>query len=395
MKRVALVVMLASCNDWESLSSAPPADGACAAFVVAGDTHTCARNTDGSVVCWGDNRFGQLGAGDRQSHTSAKAALPGGATRVLLPSGNGDITSDLAAFACAVTTDNRLSCWGDNRFGQLGTGDMETKLAPVGVDGIDGEVAHAANGAGHTCAETADGALWCWGRNTAGQLGTGDTASRSAPEKITIPIVVDRLTAGATFTCARGSDGSIYCFGANEFGQLGLGNNMPQTKPTKVTVLKDVVRLSAGANHACVFTVDGLVSCWGDNREGQLGTGDRNPRTSPVKIDPNGLGAVTQVYAGGSHTCAQKVDGSLWCWGSNRFGQLGTGDTDAKLAPVQVAPDVLGTNVAAAYAGGAHTCAVKTDGSVWCWGSNQYGQLGTSSAGTLANAPVQVKPPCK
>jgi alpha-tubulin suppressor-like RCC1 family protein len=385
--------LLASCNDWESLSSTP-ADNVCVAFIVAGDTHTCARRADGSLLCWGDNRFGQLGVGDRQRHGATKVALgTTGATRVFLPSGNGDITSDLAVSACAITTANQLLCWGDNRFGQLGTGDQEAKLTPSRVDGFGGEIVKAASGAGHTCAETAEGGLYCWGRNAIGQLGMGDDKARTTPAKVAMPVAVDRLSAGASFTCARGVDGSLFCFGANEYGQLGLGHNLPQSRPTKVQALAAVVRVSAGAGHACVFTTDGIVSCWGDNREGQLGTGDQLPRSTPTRIDPAGLGAVTQVYAGGAHTCAQKVDNSLWCWGSNRFGQLGVGDTEARPKPVQVAPDVLGTSVAAAYAGGAHTCAVKVDGSVWCWGSNQYGQLGVD-VGPLARSPVRVKPPC-
>jgi alpha-tubulin suppressor-like RCC1 family protein len=312
---------------------------------------------------------------------------------VFLPSGTGDVTSDVAAFACAVTTDNFLACWGDNRFGQLGVGDEQARLAPARVTALEGEVAKAANGAGHTCAEMTNGTLHCWGRNSAGQLGTGDQNARALPAKVTMSISVDRLSAGAAFTCARGTDGSLHCFGSNEFGQLGLGNDVSQTRPTKVPSLSGVVRVSAGSGHVCAFTADGIVSCWGDNREGQLGIGDRAARSSPVRVDEAGLGAVTQVYAGGTHTCAQKVDGSLWCWGGNRFGQLGTGDTTTRLTPVQIAPDVLGTNVAAAYAGGAHTCAVKTDGSVWCWGNNQYGQLGVE-AGPIATAPVQVRPPC-
>lgn len=393
MRRLLLVgaaAMVASCNDWESLSSTP-ADNVCIAFVVAGDTHTCARRADGSLLCWGDNRFGQLGAGDREKRGAAKVSFETGATRVFLPAGTGDITSDQSVFGCAVTTDNKLSCWGDNRFGQLGTGDQDPRLAPTRVDALSGEVTKATNGAGHTCAELADGSLWCWGKNTAGQLGTGDMTSRPTPAKVAMPVAVDRLSAGASFTCARGADGSLHCFGSNEYGQLGLGNVMPQTKPVKVPMLGAVVRVTTGAGHTCVFTSDGIVSCWGDNREGQLGTGDRNPRSSPTRVDEKNLGAVTQVYAGGTHTCAQKVDGSLWCWGSNRFGQLGTGDTDPRLTPVQVA--ALGNDVAAAYSGGAHTCAVKTDGSVWCWGSNQYGQLGVD-VGSLAKEPVQVKPAC-
>jgi len=393
---IAIAIAIAACSDWESLSSTHgTSSSACVAFVVAGDTQTCARLADGNLECWGDNRFGQLGAGDSAHHDVARVSLGGlGATRVFLPAGNGDITSDLAVFGCAITTDNQLSCWGDNRFGQLGTGDRAGRSTPVVVAGIDAEVAKATNGAGHTCAETVDGALFCWGRNTAGQLGVGDNDARDTPVRVDMPIAIERLSAGAAFTCARGTDGTLYCFGANEYGQLGIGSTVAQTRPTKVQGLSSVVRLTTGAGHACAFTSDGAVWCWGDNREGQLGTGDTDARSRAVQIDPDGLGAVTQVYAGGAHTCAQRVDGSLWCWGSNRFGQLGTGDTDARLTPVAIAPEDLGTSISAVYAGGAHTCAVKVDGSVWCWGNNQYGQLG-ADVGPVATKPVRVRPPCQ
>src|SRR5262249_39515169 len=148
-----------------------------------------------------------------------------------------------------------------------------------------------------------------------------------------------------------------------------------------------VGRVSAGASHTCAFTSDGAVWCWGDNRFGQLGTGDTVPHTSPVNIDPADLPSVTEVYAGGQHSCALRVDNSLWCWGNNRFGQLGLGDTNPRLTPTRV--DAMSTEVAAAYAGGAHTCAAKTDGSVWCWGNNQYGQIG-ADVGSLTTTPAQV-----
>jgi alpha-tubulin suppressor-like RCC1 family protein len=386
-------MMLVGCNDWGSLSSTyAGGDSACVAFVVAGDTHTCARLADGSVTCWGDNRFGQLGSGDKDKHQRAKVRLDLPTAKVFLPAGEGEISADRAVYGCAITTDNALSCWGDNRFGQLGTGDTSSKLLPTRVNGLPGEVSKATNGAGHMCAQLSDGALFCWGRNTAGQLGTGDLQPHLVPVKVDLPVPVDRLSAGGSFTCARGTDSSLWCFGANEQGQLGIGNTTQQTKPASVTPLAgQVVRVSTGAAHTCVFTTDGSVWCWGDNREGQLGTGDTTPRSSPVKIDAAGL--ATQVFTGGAHSCALRVDGSLWCWGGNRFGQLGTGDTQGRLTPTAIAPAVLGTSVQAAYAGGAHTCAVKVDGSVWCWGNNQYGQLG-ADVGPFAKDPAMVDGPC-
>jgi alpha-tubulin suppressor-like RCC1 family protein len=392
----AACALLGGCNDWSSLSTTFGGSSACPAFVVAGDTHTCARLADGSLSCWGDNRFGQLGTGDKQRRPAPTQVPFGGAgvVKVFLPMGDGDITADQAVFTCAITTDSVMLCWGDNRSGQLGTGDTDPRLSPTQVSTIV-NVSKAANGAGQTCAQTGDGALYCWGRNGAGQLGTGDLVSRPTPTKIALPVAVDRLSAGAGFTCARGVDSSLFCFGANDHGQLGLGSTTPTPKPASVAPLAgQVTRVSTGAAHTCVFTADGLVWCWGDNREGQLGTGDQSPHTSPVKIDPSGLGAVTEILAGGSHTCALRVDGSLWCWGDNRFGQLGTGDTAPRLAPTPIAPDVLGTQVAGAYAGGAHTCVVKVDGSVYCWGNNQYGQLGVD-VGPIATSPVRVLPPCQ
>jgi len=134
-----------------------------------------------------------------------------------------------------------------------------------------------------------------------------------------------------------------------------------------------------------------MNKAWGDNRAGQLGTGDTDRRLAPVVIDPPGLGGVrtNQLFAGGTHTCALRDDNTLWCWGGNRFGQLGTGDTQPRLTPQKVMEGVT-----AAYAGGAHTCALGTDGSVKCWGNNQYRQLGAFS-GPQSLTPVTVLRACQ
>jgi alpha-tubulin suppressor-like RCC1 family protein len=391
-----IVAGLSSCNDWSSLSTTYNG-GVCAAFVVAGDTYTCVRKTDGSVHCWGDNRFGQLGTGDTKSRPlPTKVEIPGvGVVKVFLPMGDGDLSSDVAVFTCAITTDSAMWCWGDNRNGQLGTGDTNPRLSPTPVTMLASNNAKGGNGGGFMCTQSADGAVSCWGKNQAGQLGTGDTKDRSTPAAVTLPMPIDRMATGAAHTCARGSDGSLYCWGSNAYGQLGIGSMTSTSKPALVSDLGPrVVRLGAGAGHTCAYTTDGLVWCWGDNREGQLGTGDNVAHDKPIMIDAQKLSDVNQIYAGANHSCAVKTDGTLWCWGGNQFGQLGTGDMDARTSPTQIAPSVLGSSVATAYAGGGHTCAIKTDGSLWCWGNNAYGQI-TPTAGTTALEPVQVLSGCQ
>ncbi len=391
---LAIVVTASACTDWERLSTNYDGAGVCPTYVVAGDVHTCVRKSNGALDCWGDNRFGQLGSGDLEGRTEpTRIAVPGGTAKIYVPTGNGIINSDLTAFTCALASEGAFYCWGDNRFGQLGTGTTESSTRPMEVIALRGRVSKAANGSGHVCVQTTDGELLCWGRNLSGQLGTGDTRQEPSPVKIDVGRPIERLAAGGDFTCAGATDSTLFCWGANTRGQLGIDSTETQTRPVPVEALGTRTgRLATGGSHACVFTQDdGQVWCWGDNRSGQLGTGDTERRLAPTPIDPAGLGAVktNQVFAGGSHTCALRDDNTLWCWGGNRFGQLGTGAPEGRLVPTKVLDGVTG-----AYAGGAHTCAIKSDGSLWCWGNNQYGQLG-GDVGPQSLTPVKVMPACQ
>jgi alpha-tubulin suppressor-like RCC1 family protein len=205
-------------------------------------------------------------------------------------------------------------------------------------------------------------------------------------------LVVDKIVTGGSHTCARRPDATMLCWGANEYGQLGSGDRASSSRPVEVTALASrVARLAAGANHTCAQTPEGDLYCWGDNRYGQLGTGDRTNQLLPKKVAGT-ADASAKVFAGGGHSCATHADGSFWCWGDNRSGQLGLGDTQPRLSATRI--DALGNDVVAAYAGGAHTCALKTDGSVWCWGNNQYNQLGVA-VGSKATKPAMVMPPCQ
>lgn len=404
------VTCAVACHDWESLSSQYGADGgasptACVAFVVTGNTSTCARRTDGTLLCWGDNRYGQLGVGDTSPHDGPQlvtAPWPG-VSKVFLPPGTGDLSASQSVFVCVIDTQGTLWCWGDNSYGQLGDGTTTERTSPVKVTGLTVKVTHACTGASHTCAGTSDGNLWCWGSNANGQLGTGDNADHQVPAMVDMSAfaasgdggtaaTVDSLQCGAKHTCAHRTDGTMWCWGDNSYGQLGDGTMTSRNEPTQVAMLgTNVGRIGTGGTHTCAFTKDGFVWCWGNDQYGQLGVGDMLMRPVPTKL--NGISKVGQVWTGGAHTCALDNSATLWCWGDNQYGQLGTGNTMAQSTPVIAASAVATGNVEGANAGGAHTCAQrKDDGAVLCWGNDQYGQLGVAGHSTLD--PVTVFPKC-
>lgn len=396
---IAAVIGLGSCGFREI-----PSEPACFEYVVASDTHSCGRKTDGTLWCWGNNQHGQLGTGDTASQVAPVRVDPEGlgsdVAGVYVPSGSGGI-STRTAFTCARKTDGTLWCWGSNEYGQLGTGDRDARLRPTQVTGLGTDVHAASLGGAFGCARKTDNTLWCWGANEAGQLGTGDKQDRLSPVEVDpsgLGASVRRFSTGAAHTCARRTDNTLYCWGANEAGQLGTGDTELAMSPTRVDTSSlgataDVV--VTGAAHTCVTLSDTAIDCFGANQFGQLGLGaDPSPRLHPERVDlPGFAGGVPMITAGGRHTCAGKTDGSLWCWGDNRAGQLGVGTRANSGVPVQVDAAGMGAQVAVVYAGGAHTCVRNIDNSVWCWGSNEYGQLGIG-AGPGSEVPVQVAPSC-
>jgi alpha-tubulin suppressor-like RCC1 family protein len=279
---------------------------------------------------------------------------------------------------CALTEAGDVRCWGKNYLGVLGIGSMDTGRTqrwPAQVPQLMGPAVQVAVGVQHACAVMYHGGIRCWGSNFSGELGNGivgsDTGEFSIPEPHDViqlhqPMVA--ATAGYRVTCALSRDGEVWCWGALSH------DNPPQAVPIRMSGLPPGIRqISGNFRHICALSVDGAVLCWGDNRLGQLANGSTDESWTAVPIAglQSGVMAISASYG---HSCAQRYDGRAFCWGDNEFGQLGDGTVEPRLAPVEV--QGLGNSVVSIAAGGAQTCALLTSGELKCWGRNNVGQLG-------------------
>ena len=272
-----------------------------------------------------------------------------------------------------------LWSWGDNSYGQLGINSTIGKSTPVTTFAGGANWKSVSCGFQHTAAIKTDGTLWTWGINTFGQLGDNTTTRRSTP--VTTFLGENnwkQVSGGGSHTVAIKTDGTLWTWGYNAFGQLGINATTTRTTPVQVfgsaTNWKQV---SGGGSHTVAIKTDGTLWTWGYNYNGQLGINATTQRNTPVTTFLGGSDW-KQVAAGGNHTLAIKTDGTLWTWGYNVVGQLGinTSGTDI-LTPVTTF--VGGSNWKQVAGGSTHTAAIKTDGTLWTWGDNSSGELGINN----------------
>ncbi len=358
--------------------------------------HTCSVASK-QVFCWGDNTYGQLGDTTTTAHLTPQPIkyLNGLQAGTVVDIGVGNEHTCARAWSGGV---RKLWCWGHNQYGQLGDGTVVGKSGPVPVTGLIAglDVQDFSVGAYGTCAVVGS-RTFCWGWNPDGQVGDGTTTDRSSPVKITGGTLstqnVAHVATDDYHTCVNtvAAIATAYCWGRNSYGQLGNNTQTNSLVPVQFSG-NGVTDVQIGALHTCILA-SSRVWCSGYNAEGALGYGDTTTR---LKIGPAVTGAmgttsVTSLSLGGYQTCAV-AGGKVYCWGRNTDGpgQVGDGTSANKLSPVAVvATGVLnGKTISTVSASGQYTCAFDIQSAAYCWGRNDFGQLGD---GTTTNRLVPVK----
>jgi alpha-tubulin suppressor-like RCC1 family protein len=359
-------------------------------LVAAGMT-TCALDVAGAAWCWGGDFTGTVGRGVSRIWTDAESAEPvmGGVTFASL--------SASADHVCGLTSRGATYCWGYDMWGQLGLGtdyhdyeaDSNLFVDPFGrttpsLVTAAPPFAQLAAGGFVTCGRTATGVAYCWGSNVLGAVGSGTRGgSYLAPTLVTGGIAFASLAAGPLHVCGLDAQGAAYCWGSNDRGQLGheptydpaCPNGSCDAQPTAVTGSHTFTALFLGPMYTCALDDGGAAWCWGDS-PGRTATDSlATPRPLATAL------RFTTLAAGGDHACGLTPSGEVYCWGTNELGQLGTGWHDQQVV-VHPEPQLVagGHTFTAVAANGSHTCAVASDGGVWCWGANLNGQLGNGRA---------------
>jgi alpha-tubulin suppressor-like RCC1 family protein len=355
-----------------------------------GAGHSCLRTLDGKVYCWGDNLHGQIGAPMETSSLSPhRVKLPGRARTIAAGTYH----------SCAALENDEVYCWGRNDNSEVSVSDHDEK-SPVRVDVPAGTVKQLSLGEGHSCVleeqPSVSGAVYCWGRNSSGQVGIGSTDT---------PVVVPTEVASNHLEIALGgfhSSGLVRVFkadGSSDIELSGWGNNVQlqlgfgggdALVPTPVALLGlSNIRSGLGEHTCAVFDGQGGLPgafCWGSNSSGQLGRGSTTEKELPGPAVGLPM-PIRSIAPGFVHTCALAAD-RVYCWGSNGSGQLGNGGGADLSAP----HEVNGLDgVTAIGSGTLHSCAFLSETDIRCWGGNDFGQLGDGTTTTrLTPVPIHL-----
>jgi alpha-tubulin suppressor-like RCC1 family protein len=331
---------------------------------------------------WGNNYAGQLGNGvDFQVVSPTWTPVSGLSGVVQVAAGNDH--------SVALTSDGSVWDWG---LVDPGSKTFHISTVPEQVPGLTG-ITKVATHDGEDLALRSDGTVWAWGDNASGDLGDGTTVPRDTPVQVSGLTSVTQIAAGGSFGLALRSNGTVWSWGFNGDGELGNGTTDDSSVPVQVKGLSQVTKIAAGQTDSMAVATSGFttltsVYAWGANGQGQIGDGTTRERPVPVQI--TGVPNVTAITVGNDYSMVLGSDGTLWDWGLNQWGQLGNGTTTSVKKPVEA--QGLESGITQISAGDSHSLALRSDGSVEAWGYGGAGQLGDGSSGYLVPnpAPVQV-----
>ena len=371
---VLFVVAAAACD-----SPTSTADSHRFTSLAVGNGFTCGvvRNTN-RLICWGNGSEGGLGNG--QSTVSYVPVQPASIAGVR------EVTS-WSLHTCARVQDDALWCWGRNDWGQLGIGPSSGNTradvggvarAPVRVESAV-QLRSLSMGGESSCALDAEGHAYCWGRYL-GAASSSEFCTSSNRPCMTRPthvagdLVFKSISVGQGHICALATDGAAYCWGANSEGQLGTGTRDSSTVPMRVAASTQFSSISAGGGHTCAIDLSGVAYCWGTLA---TGTGDTT-RLEPTRVVGELRFRPIPHMTGGQYTCGLTVDGVIYCWGSDQDGALGDGPSPRTFRPQSLVPVPVKSDLRfdSLYVGANHACALTSVGDGYCWGIGTFGELG-------------------
>lgn len=381
----------------------PGCDGAASCVAGASASCTCTTGAPGAQVCQSDGTFGECvcagtdgggasdgggGPDDAGGPRDAGDDDAGGSTDAATGTDAGGPVDGIvsiagaASWSCAAHSDGRALCWG----GEIGPGFacVDTQPVPTAVAGVT-DTREIAVARYHVCARRGAGQVVCWGEGREGELGDGRSMTSTSP--VTAMGIADarQIGVGDNHSCALRSDASVWCWGRNDHGQVGSGGvGDPVPMPSRVMGISDAVQLAASGESSCARRAGGTIRCWGENLYGRLGNGATD-RGTGIPSDVVGIDDAVDVSVGEAHACAVRADGTVWCWGYGDGGRLGNGGTSDSSVPVEVSGIDDAVLVGAL---GSHSCALRATGALWCWGQGVRGQLGD---GELMNRAVPVE----
>jgi alpha-tubulin suppressor-like RCC1 family protein len=351
--------------------------------VACGYYHSMAVQTNGTLWTWGSNSSGQLGVGS--AGTNILSPVQVGALSVWTKISGGYYTST------TIQSNGTLWSWGSNGNGQLGVNTSTNYSSPVQIlsskQGTWIQISTTGNSRS-SAAIISPGTLWMWGANSYGQLGNNSTTNQSSPIQVGALSAWSQVSSGFGFTTAIQNNGTLWAWGYNPYGNLAQNNTQPYSSPVQVGTSSTWSQVSTGLVYSTLaIQTPGTLWAWGYNPLGQLGTSNTINYSSPVQIGV--LNTWTQISCGDANAAAIQSNGTLWTWGNNSWGQLGvnTAGANGVSSPVQVG--ALSTWTQVQCGNDYYTIALQSNGTLWGWGNNTYGVLGLNTT-TNYSSPVQI-----